>query len=93
MRWYGGKDDGLVNVLSDVRLWGMQCEIERHAEFSTANPGKSALEIREMVLSEDWPLKCKRSCMKSEEKNMTGCIKNRMESDNPTVLAEADCYM
>ena len=71
VRWYGGKHDSLVNLRVDVRLWGMQCEIDHHSDLSTAHLGQSALQISEMVLAE----RCKRSCMNSKEKNMTGCIK------------------
>ena len=48
VRWCG-KDDSFVDVHANVRLWGMQYEIDRHAELSTAHLGKSALEISEMV--------------------------------------------
>ena len=71
VRWYGGKHDSLVNLRVDVRLWGMQCEIDHHSDLSTAHLGQSALQISEMVLAE----RCKRSCMNSNEKNITGCIK------------------
>ena len=60
VRWYGGKDDGLVDVRPNIRLWGMQSEINRHAELTELHPGKSALEISEMVLAEDWPLKIRK---------------------------------
>ena len=50
----------VVDVRVNARLWEMQCEIERHAELSTVHLGKSALEISEMVLAEDWPLKMRK---------------------------------
>ena len=70
VRWYGGKHDSLVDLRADVGLWGMQCE-SHHAELSPAHLGQSALEISEMALAK----RCKRSCMNSKEKNMTGCLK------------------
>ena len=71
VRWYGGEHESLVDLRAVVRLWRMQCEIDHHAELSTAHLGQSALQISEMVLAE----RCKRSCMNSKEKNMTGCLK------------------
>ena len=43
--WYGGTDDGLRDVRGNVRLWGLQCEIDRHAELSKkeCNKDKSAV--------------------------------------------------
>ena len=59
VRWYGGTDAGLVDVRGNVRLWGLQCEVERHAALSAMEEhrGKSAVEISEIVLGERWDLK------------------------------------
>ena len=38
----------------------MQCEIDRHAKLTALHLGNSALEISEMVLAEDWPLKIRK---------------------------------
>ena len=72
MRWYGGKDDSLVDVRANVRLWGMQCEIDRHAELSTAYLGKSALEISEMVLAENRPLKMRKELYEKRGEDYDG---------------------
>ena len=50
---------GLQDVRSNVRLWGLQCKVDRHADLSAMeeNVGKSALEISEIVLAERWDLK------------------------------------
>ena len=59
IRWYGATDAGLRDVRANVRLWGLKCEIERHAELSAMDEhkNKSATEISEMVLAERWDLK------------------------------------
>ena len=59
VRWYGATDAGLRDVRGNVRLWGLQCEIERHAELTAMaeHANKSAIEISEMVLAERWDLK------------------------------------
>ena len=59
IRWYGATDAGLRDVRSNVRLWGMQCEIARHAELSNMpnHAGKSATKISEIVLNEGWDVK------------------------------------
>ena len=62
IRWYGATDAGLRDVRSNVRLWGLKCEIDRHAEL-TAMPmhkNKTATEISEIVLAERWDLKKRR---------------------------------
>ncbi|EJK76704.1 hypothetical protein THAOC_01519, partial [Thalassiosira oceanica] len=42
-----------------LRLWGLDCEIKRHAELSEMeeHEGKTAIEISEMVIKERWDLK------------------------------------
>jgi len=62
IRWYGATDTGLRDVRANVRLWGLRCEIDRHAELSgmEENKDKSAVEISEMVLAERWDLKMRR---------------------------------
>lgn len=59
VRWYGATDTGLRDVRDNVRLWGMKCQRDRHAELSSdpAHKGKSPTEISEMVLSEQWHVK------------------------------------
>ncbi len=59
IRWFGATDDGLHDVRGDVHLWGLQCEIERHAELSALpeHRDKTPVEISEIVLSERWDLK------------------------------------
>ena len=62
VRWFGGTDDGLRDVRDNVRLWGLKCEIERHAELSKmeCHKDKSVVEISEIVLAERWDLKMRR---------------------------------
>ena len=57
--WCGAADVGLWDVRNDVRLWGLKCEIKRHAELSAMedHKDKSAIEISEMVLAEQWDIR------------------------------------
>ena len=59
IHWYGATDIGLRDVRDNVRLWGLKCEIERHAELTAMEEhrDKSAIEISEMVLAEQWDVK------------------------------------
>ena len=59
IRWYGATDAGLRDVRSNIRLWGMKSEIARHTELSEMpeHASKSATEISEIVLDEQWDLK------------------------------------
>ena len=59
IRWYGATDVGLRDVRDNVRLWGLKCEIKRHAELSAMeeHKDKSAIEISEMVLAEQWDIR------------------------------------
>jgi len=58
-RWYGATDTDLRVVRSNIRLWGVKSEIARHAELSKMpeHASKSATEISEMVLDDQWDLK------------------------------------
>jgi hypothetical protein len=75
IRWYGehgATDAGLRDVRDNVRLWGLKCEIQRHAELSAMeeNKGKSAIEISDIVLMENWP-RTKRQELYEELKGST----------------------
>ena len=56
VRYHGAPDVGLRDVRDNVRLWGLKCEIARHAVLSEQHKDKSAIEISEMVLAERWDL-------------------------------------
>ncbi len=62
IRWYGGTDDGLVDVRPMIQLWGSESEIARwHVLRDLHSPlDKSDTEISEMVLDEDWPTKLRK---------------------------------
>jgi hypothetical protein len=62
IRWYGGSDSGLRDVRDNVRLWGLQCEIDRHEELSKMDEhkDKAPTQISEMVLNERWDLKMRK---------------------------------
>jgi len=53
-RWYGDTDAGLRNVPDNIRLWGLEYEIQRHAKFSAmdTHKNKTSIEISDIVLSE-----------------------------------------
>lgn len=57
IRWFGGTDDGLVDVRPMVGLWGTDTEIARWHELRDMeeNKDKSDTDISEMVLDEDIP--------------------------------------
>jgi hypothetical protein len=59
VRWGGATDSGLRDVRGDVRLWGLDIEVKRHAEIWAMHENKhlSAVEISEKVFDEEWPLK------------------------------------
>lgn len=59
IRWYGGTDDGLVDVRPDVDLWGTEVEVSRWHELRGLSEDEelSDAEISELVLNEDWPSK------------------------------------
>jgi len=59
VRWYGATDAGLRDVRDNIHLWGLECEIERHAELSAIDKHKynTPIEISDIVLSEQWDLK------------------------------------
>jgi len=61
VRWYGATCAGLRDVRDSVHLWGLKCEIARHAELwaMEEHKDKSAIEISEMVLDEKWDVKMK----------------------------------
>ena len=62
IQWYGVRDVGLRDVCSNVRLWGMQCEIDRQAELSKLpeRSNKTPADISELVLDERLDLKFSR---------------------------------
>ena len=55
----GATDAGLIDVRDNVKLWGLDCEVKRHAELSAMeeNKNKTPTEISEMVLAEKWDVK------------------------------------
>lgn len=57
IRWYGGEDDGLIDIRPHVTMWGTTDEINRWRELRDLpeNDKLTDLEISEIVLSEDWP--------------------------------------
>jgi hypothetical protein len=57
VRYYGGTDDGLVDVRPHVHLWGTKKEIERFSALARMHPNKTKSDLAEMVLSENWPEK------------------------------------
>ena len=59
IRWYGATDTGLRDVRDNIRLWGLQCEIERFDELVAMeeHKNKSAIEIADLILDERWDLK------------------------------------
>ena len=62
IRYYGGTDEGLVDVRPYVELWGMDIEIPRWHTLRQ-NPiyeHFSDTEISELLLAEDWPGKMKK---------------------------------
>ncbi|KAL7537784.1 hypothetical protein ACHAXR_008075 [Thalassiosira sp. AJA248-18] len=66
IRWYGGTDDGLIDIRPMVVMWGCESEIARWEELRNlaGNESKSDTEISEEVLAEDWPkkLRVRMSC-------------------------------
>lgn len=60
IRWYGATDAGLRDIRSNVRHWGLECEIELHQALTMAEHEKKQLnpqykmktptEISEIVL-------------------------------------------
>jgi len=59
IRWYGATDAGLCNICDNIRLWGLQCEIEIFDEMVSMeeHKNKSAIEIADLILNERWDLK------------------------------------
>lgn len=57
VRWYGASDAGLRDVRDNIRLWGLESEIKRHAELTEQHRTKSPTEISDMVLDEGISLK------------------------------------
>jgi len=59
IRWFGANHAGLRDVRGNVRMWGMKCEIERHAELSAmdVHRTKSPTEISMLALNERCDLK------------------------------------
>ena len=74
VRWYGATDTGLVNVVGDVRLWGLQCEIKLNEELSKMeeNKNKSPEEISEMVLARRLDLKMRKELYRLHGKEYDG---------------------
>ena len=59
IRWYSATDASLRNVCDNIRLWGLQCEIERFSELVAMEEHKNklAIEIAYLILDELWDLK------------------------------------
>ena len=61
IRWYGGTDDGLIDIRDHPELWATETEKKRiqelKAEYECAGKRISDTEIAEIVLAEDWPSK------------------------------------
>ena len=57
IRYYGGEDDGLVDVRPYVELWGNESEMSRWEELRNlpANKDLSDTEISELLFKEDIP--------------------------------------
>jgi len=56
IRWYGGTDDGLLDVRGKPELWATKQEHQRFNDLRKANADATTdIEIGEMVLKEDWP--------------------------------------
>ena len=55
----GATDAGLIDIRHNVKLWGLDCEVKRHAELSAleVHKDKTPIEISEMVLAEKWDVK------------------------------------
>ena len=55
IRWYGGSDDGLVDVRGNVSMWGTNREIKRFEDLRSLDEhkDKSDIDIGEMVLEEN----------------------------------------
>lgn len=70
IRWCGATDVGLRDIRPFVRLWGLDCEIKRHAELSEMeeNKDKTATEIIEIVLAERWDLKMRKELYRLRNK-------------------------
>ena len=57
IRWFGGIDDGLVDIREEVDLWGMDAEVALWHELWEKHPDKSKLAISKMVLDANLPEK------------------------------------
>jgi hypothetical protein len=57
IRWFGGTDDGLVDIRSEIDLWGTKTEIAKwHAlRNDPGNEPLSNLDISKLVLADDIP--------------------------------------
>lgn len=62
IRWYGGTDDGLVDIRPHVEFWGCDSEIACWHELRNDedNTMLSDLDISLLVLDEDWPKKLRK---------------------------------
>lgn len=72
IRYYGGTDEGLVDVRPYVELWGMDIEIPRWHTLRQ-NPiyeHFSDTEISELLLAEDWPGKMKKEHLAALNSNV-----------------------
>ena len=45
IRWYSATDASLRNVCNNIRLWGLQCEIERFSELVAMEEHKNKSAI------------------------------------------------
>ena len=59
IQWYGGMDDGLVDVRTMLDLLGLVSEIARWHEICNDKDAKDLTdtEILDIVLNKDWPSK------------------------------------
>ena len=62
IRWYGGTDEGFVDVRPEIELWGTETEIARWEGLGNlfANKDLSSRYISELVPQEDWPTKLRK---------------------------------
>lgn len=74
VRWYGANDDGLVNVLDNVRLWGLQCEVDLHSKLSQMEEHKEKTpeQISEIVLDKRLDVEQRREMYRLQGKEYEG---------------------
>jgi hypothetical protein len=55
VRYYGATEDGLFDARENPELWATVSEMKRWGELRVQHPGKTPVEISELVLKEDIP--------------------------------------